>query len=332
MWNTGETFWTDSAIDEAARAQRMDPSLGLASKLLGVAYQQKSWFARATTAYEQARALGSLYLKQPVRSIIYTTGRFDDSYRLCLERQRFGTDDAFPQVLAAHVLFAVGENDAGERAMRIAIGQESKPVIRSLQEAEIAWYRRDYTRCRELAGAIDPQTDDSYFTPSGLVRSCAIEQGDFAAALATMDATKRAYANDQGSPNGNNPALREAILLAQLNRHDDISALLKQARQGVQAAIDSNSDDPPVWLRMAAAQRLAGDVDAAYATLGHAFTLGLTIDNRNRADVEFLPFRGDERFESLKETAEAYVVKQRRAVAELVDSIGEPRNSALPHN
>jgi len=99
-----------------------------------------------------------------------------------------------------------------------------------------------------------------------------------------------------------------------------------------QAAIDSNSDNPPVWLRMAAAQRLAGDVDTAYATLEHAFALGLTVNNRNRADVEFLPFRGDARFESLNATAEAYVVKQRKAVAELVDSIGEPRYSAPPHN
>jgi len=70
-----------------------------------------------------------------------------------------------------------------------------------------------------------------------------------------------------------------------------------------QAAIDSNSDYPPVWLRMAAAQRLAGDVDTAYATLEHAFALGLTVNNRNRADVEFLPFRGDARFESLNATA-----------------------------
>ena len=189
-------------------------------------------------------------------------------------------------------------------------------MLRRLREAKIALYRRDFAHCRELAGSIDPETWDGYFMASSMVRICAVEQGDFAAALATMDATKRAYALE--SPNGNNPALREAILLARLNRNEKVPTLLKEARQSLQAAIDSNNESPTVWLRMAAAQRLGGEVDAAYATLEHAFALGLTVNNRNRSDLEFLPFQGDPRFAVLRTKSEAYVAAQRKKIAALL--------------
>jgi Tfp pilus assembly protein PilF len=315
----GEAFWTDSAIDEAARAQRMDPTLGLAVKQLGAAYYAKSWFTRATAAFEQSLALGSVYVESELCLQYYARARFDESYRMCRERQRFETDDPFPQAVVAQLLFTVGENDAGERAMRVLIGRRSEPALRTLREAEIALYRRDSTRCRKLAGSIDPATLDGYFSASGLIRTCAAQQGDFVAALATIDATKRAYASESGSANGNNPALPEAILLAQLNRNDKVPALLKEARQGLQAAIDSNSEYPRVWLRMAAAQRLGGEVDAAYASLEHAFALGLTVNNRNRSDLEFLPFLGDARFQSLRVKSEAYVAAQREKIVQQLD-------------
>jgi Tfp pilus assembly protein PilF len=332
----GEAFWTDSAIDEAARAQRMDPTLGLAAKQLGLAYQQKGWLARALPAYEQARALGSLYVENSLGFVYYTAGRFADAYQLSLERQRFGTTDPFPQVLAAHVLLDVGETDAGERALRVANGKEPKAALRALTEAEIAWYRDDYATCRERAGRIEPgipELYDGFFTPTGLIRACAIEQGDFAAALATMEMSKRAYAGNNGAASaGVSPALREAILLTQLKRTDTVPALLGQARQSLQAAIDGSSDYPPVWLRMAAAQRLGGEVDAAYTTLEHAFALGLTVNNRNRSDVEFLPFQGDARFESLRARSEDYVAGQREKVAQQLDPAMRERVSSGPHD
>ncbi len=313
-----DAFWLDSAIDEAARAQRMDPSLGLAQRQLGLAYYRKSWFSRAMAAHEQSRALGSLWVDAELALIYYETGRFDESYRAYLDDQRFAPENKWGQASLAQVLFTVGENDAGERAMRMAMAQEPDPMLRKLREAEIALYRRDFAHCRELAGGIDPQTYDGYFVASRTVRICAVEQGDFAAALATMDATKRAYASAHDSPNGNNPALHEAILLARLNRNEKVPALLKGARQGLQAAIDSNNEYPPVWLRMAAAQRLGGEVDAAYTTLEHAFALGLTVNNRNRSDLEFLPFQGDLRFAVLRAKSEAYVAAQRKKIAALL--------------
>ena len=314
----GEAFWLDSAIDEAARAQRMDPSLGLAQRQLGLAYYRKSWFSRAMVAHEQSRALGSLWVDAELALIYYVRGRFDDSYRAYLDDQRIAPEDKWGQASMAQVLFTVGENDAGERAMRIAMAQEPDPKLRKLREVEIALYRHDFARCRALAGGIDPKTYDGYYIASSMARICAVDQGDFAAALATMDATLRVYATSSDSPNGNNPALLEAILLARLNRNEKVPALLKEARQSLQAAIDSNSEYPPVWLRMAAAQRLGGEVDAAYTTLEHAFALGLTVNNRNRGDLEFLPFQGDPRFAVLRAQSEAYVAAQRKKIAALL--------------
>jgi tetratricopeptide (TPR) repeat protein len=319
----GEAFWLDTAIDEAARAQRMDATLALATKHLGLAYQAKGWFARAAGAFEQAQRLGGLFTEEPLSWIYYQRGHYRDAYHQSVERLRFGTDVVFPQVMAAEVLFAVGETDAGERALRRAMRVETEPEIRTLQEAEIAWYRGDYTRCRGIADKLQPEQDDGFYTSSGLVRSCAIEQGDLAAALATMANTERAYARDVGAPNGNHPALRKAILLAALGRRDEIDTLLKQARPGIQAAIDASSDFPPIWLRMAAAQRLAGETDAAYATLEHAFALGLTVNPRNRADIEFLPFRGEARFEALRAQSDALLAGERKALQQALAS-GEP--------
>ena len=313
-----EAFWLDSAIDEAARAQRMDPSLGLAQRQLGLAYYRKGWLSRAIAAHEQSRALGSMWGDADLALIYSVTGRFDESYRTYLDNQHIVPADEWAQASIAQVLFTVGENAAGERAMRIAMALEADPMLGKLRQAEIALYRRDAALCRALASSIDPETYDGYFVASSIVRVCATELGDFSAALATMDATKRAYASAHDAPNSDSPALREAILLARLNQNQKVAALLKDARQGLQAAIDSNNEFPTVWLRMAAAQRLAGEVDAAYATLEHAFALGLTVNNRNRSDLEFLPFQGDSRFMVLRAKSEAYVATQREKIAALL--------------
>jgi len=319
----GEAFWIDSSIDEAARAQRMDPTLGFAAARLGYAYQSKGWFVRATTAYEQAQSQGTMFLEQPLALIYYQRGRFRDAYHQVAESVRFGTDIALPQVLAAQILLAAGETDAGERALRRAMALEPSASQRALHEAEIAWYRNDFSRCRTLAAELEPERDDGFFSASSLIRSCAIEQGDFAAALATMTATEQAYERDHSGSNSNHPALRKAILLAEVGRGNEIGALVKTARQGLQATIDGSSDFPPVWLRMAAAQHLDGEIDAAYATLERAFALGLTVNRRNRNDPEFLPFRGEPRFEAMRAKSEAYVGEQRKLLQDALKS-GEP--------
>lgn len=176
-------------------------------------------------------------------------------------------------------------------------------------------YRHDAARCHALAGAIDPATSDSYFNAARLVVTCAVKQGDSVAALAMLDDRKRAYATDPDFPSVSDPALNEAILLAQLNRYEEVPGLLKGARRSLQTAIDSGNEFPEVWLRMASAQRLAGETDAAYATLEHAFSLGLTVNNRNHWDLEFVPFEHDARFQSLRAKSVAYVVEQREKIA-----------------
>jgi tetratricopeptide (TPR) repeat protein len=328
----GDAFWIDSAIDEAARAERMDPTLGFAAKQLGVAYQLKSWFARALPAYEQARALGTLFLENQLGWVYYVRGRFADSYRMCVERQRVGTQDPFPRRLAAQVLLEVGETGRGVRALESAIAEEPDPNLRALYEAEIAWYRDDYATCRERAAGIAPTVPelyDGFYTPTGLVRACAMADGDFAAALATMEIAKRGAPDNTASAAGLSEGLREAILLTKVGRAENVPAMLAQARQRLQTAIDANSDYPPVWLRMAAAQRAAGETDAAYATLEHAFALGLTLDRRTRGEVELVPFADDARFAAMRAASEAHVAAERAAiVAELEASPAAGRSNA----
>jgi tRNA A-37 threonylcarbamoyl transferase component Bud32 len=312
-----EPIWLDSAIEEAARAQRMDPTLGLAPMMMGVAYYNRSWISRAALAYEQARQLDSRV--GGALALVYgTQGRYVDEYRELRDGLRFAPGERDSQRYLVSLLLMIGELDAGERAMRIMIEREPEANLRGLFEAEIALVRGDSAHCREVASRLEPDFFDGFYTSSGLVRSCAIQQGDFEGALATMAATMNNYAKSNGTKTGNNPALRKAILLAQVNRRDEIPALLKDARQSMQAAIDSGNEYPGTWLRMAGAQRLAGEIDAAYATLEHAFALGLTVNYRNRSDVEFLPFLGDERFQAMHAKSEAYVAEQRRQIAQLL--------------
>ncbi|MEP6940594.1 MAG: protein kinase [Rudaea sp.] len=312
----GDGFWQDSAIDEAAHAQHLDPKLGAAVKTLGHAYLVKSWLSRSTKALEQAIEMGSLFVEDELSVRYLNAGRFDEAYRLCLERQRWDYPDT--EALMAHLLFAVDENDAGERTMRTLMADETDQAVRTVQEAEIAMYRRDPARCRALAGSIKADTTDGFWTAYGLVRNCAIQQNDFAAALASLEPSKHFYATDRGNNNGNNPAIKEAVLLAQLQHNERVPALLAEARQGLQAAIDSNNEYPLVTLRMAAAQRLAGEIDAAYVTLERAFSLGLTFDNQNRWDIEFLPFAADARFAALRARSEADISAQREKIAALL--------------
>ena len=70
-------------------------------------------------------------------------------------------------------------------------------------------------------------------------------------------------------------------------------------------------------------QRVGGEVDDAYITREHAFTLGLTVNNRNRSDPECLPFQGDPRFALLRAKSEAHVAAQRKKIAALLPA--EPR-------
>jgi serine/threonine protein kinase len=329
----GERYWIDSAIEEAARAQRMDPTLGLAASYLGILYATKGWFTRATSAYEEARALGSHTTDGNLAWVYFHTSRFADSYRMSVEmsvrRRRYGTYETYPLTLAAQSAYAVGETDTGERMLRDLAEHEPDLAQRTLREAELAFYRGDYARCREHTAALDENTADGFFDSANLERSCAIEEHDLPAALASMQKTKRLFYEKNGgrnAPNGNPPELREAILLVELGRRDEVPALIRNARLSLQAALDSGGDFRQGWLRMASLQRLAGEVDAAYATLEHAFAAGYTINVLTRDDIELMPFRNDVRFAAFRAKCDAYIADERRKLRDI--SAAEARNAA----
>ncbi|MBS0569122.1 MAG: serine/threonine protein kinase [Proteobacteria bacterium] len=324
----GENYWLDSAIDEAATARRMDPDLGFATWQLGKAYYYKSWFARAMEAFEDARAHGCVRVESELSLLYYEIGRFADSYRLGRERRRFDADAWMTQATPAHALLAVGMEAAGASALRTAWSGNGNPQKMTLREAELALYRGDAELCSRLATGIDPAIRDGFFAASTLARTCATQTGDIATALATIEATRRSYASDRGASNGNPPALHEAILLAQLGRNERLPALLAEARPGLQAAIDAGSEYPPVQLRMAALQRLADEIDPAYATLERAFALGLTVNYRTRWNLEFLPFKDDARFAALRARSEAAVADQARLIREQIKAASESKAQA----
>ncbi|HKE49088.1 MAG TPA: protein kinase [Rhodanobacteraceae bacterium] len=328
----GEAYWLDSAIEEAARAQRMDPTLGMAAKHLGLMYMAKGWWVRMTAALEQARSLGSANIEDSLGWGYFTTGRFADSYRMTVERRRFGTDEMHPFMLAAQSAYAVGETDAGERMMRDLIDRDPDTSQRTVREAEIAFYRGDYARCRELVQTLDEDRSDAYFSSANLERICAIEQHDLPAALAAMEKTKRLFYRDGGrnAPNGNPPELREAILLTELGRGDGVPALIEKARTSLQAKIDSGDEYAPVWLRMASLQRLAGETDAAYATLEHAFAVGYTINFRTRKDIELMPFRGDARFAQFVARSDEHLADERGKFEEMFAAEARDAASNVP--
>jgi tRNA A-37 threonylcarbamoyl transferase component Bud32/Tfp pilus assembly protein PilF len=310
----GEPLWIISSIGEANQAQRIDPTLGFATAQLARAYLAKGWLARATTMYELAQAQGTLLLEETLGAIYIQRARYRDAYQQ-FQRVRFGTDYVYLQLMAAHTLLAIGETHAGERALRRAMAHAQSASERALQEAEIAWYRDDFARCRAIAAQLEPEQSEGFFTGSSLIRACAIEQGDFAAALSTMATTEQAYIRSEWLRWDTDPALPKAILLAEVGRTGEVGALVQAARQTLQALIDSGNDSPWVWLRMAAAQRITGEIDAAYATLDHAITLGLRITPKTRGNVEFLPFRHDARFAALRDKSERDLAEYRRDIA-----------------
>jgi tetratricopeptide (TPR) repeat protein len=329
----GAAFWLDSAIEEAERAARLDPTLGMASKALGYAYYAKGWWQRSTEAYQHALALGAFDTDLPLN--YYAVSRFDESFRLYRRSLDFATHNSMFAYLAAQVLFALGASDASEHWMRIGITREPHAGKRRLMEAEIASHRGDYARCRALADGLDPDLVSGGFgSAGGIERNCAEHVRDWPAALASLEHEKQHYANGTGDLGNSGPELEEAVLLVQLGRDVEVAPLLARARRSAQAAIDGDSEDPEKFLGMATALRLGGDTDAAYRMLDRAFTHGLTINASNDGSIEFVPFQKDARFAELRKASLAKVAEMRERVektlsAEDIDVVSL-RNQAIP--
>jgi hypothetical protein len=315
----GAAFWNDSGIEEAERAARLDPTLPLASSALGYAYYSKGWLRRSIAAYEHAQTLGS-DSNGDLPLAYYAVGRLDESFRLYRQNLEYAPNSMLTNYLTSRALFALGATDAGEYRMQLAIANERHPAKRSEMMAEIAFFRGDFTRCRILTAVLDPDLVSGGFGSAGdYARICAERQGDWPAALALLEHDKQHYATGTGDLGNAGPALEEAVLLHQLGRDVQAAPVLAAARRAAQAAIDGNREEPDVFLRMASAMRLAGDLDAAYDMLDRALAHGLTINADNSGDLEFLPFAADTRFAPLRMKSVAYVAAQRENVLKELD-------------
>lgn len=313
-------FWSDAAIEEAEHAIRLDPTLGGAQAVLGQAYYNKGWLTRSAEAFERARSLDGRRAGMALALIHYVRGEFDQGYELIRAQPLFEAGDVISTYMGALSLFALGATDQGEVLMHNMIAVLRRPEKRSAAEAEIALYRGDYARCRELAAKLDPfQSSGGTITAGSLGRACAMHQGDYVGTLALLEpelGRKKAGKGDLV----NMPELEQAILLSQLNRRDQAKPLLVDARRQIQAMIDSGSENWKNWQRLAAVQRLSGNVDEAYHTLDAAFAHGMTINARTTADIEFLPFKDDARFAELRQEQAAKLAAMRKHVLALVSS------------
>jgi tetratricopeptide (TPR) repeat protein len=249
----------------------------------------------------------------------YLTGRFDESYAIYHTQLALDPDDFFMGYLAAQVLFAAGATDDGERQMRHAIAAIQRDKQKEA-EAEIALFRGDYARCRELTVGLDPfLKSGGSFSVSSVARACAVRQRDYVGALALLQPDLERSAGGKGDLLGNaNPVLEQAILLGLLEQHSEARPLLELARHTAQVAIDSGNENWKNWLRVAAVERSSGKDEDAYRALDEAFAHGMTINARTDGDLEFLPFRDDARFAQLRDGSRAKVAAMRDRIAKML--------------
>lgn len=313
-------FWFDAAIEAAERSIGLDNTNGTALARLGYAYYNKGWWTRSTDAYERARKLGAIRGDFCKAINLYASGHFDECFTLLRSSLALDPDDFFQIYLSAQCLFALAIPDEGERLMLQAIAT-LPPDKRREAEAEIALFRGDYARGRDLCAGLDPfVTSGGSFSASTLARACAVRQGDYAGALELLRPELALHASGKGGPGNTSPALEQAILLSLLGRKNEAESLWNSAHRAARAAIDSGSEDWKQWLRLAAANRLAGQTEESHRALEQAFTHGLTINARTDGDIEFLPFLGDARFTELRARSKTYVAAQREKIAAQLES------------
>lgn len=325
-------FWLDAAIEEANRAARLDPTLGAAYSSLGDIYYFKGWFGRAATAYEHARALRALGVDNGLGIVYYQQGRYDESFALFFNGLDFSTPSMHGAYMRAQVLYTLGATDAGDQMMRSGLALEPRAEKRNEAEAEMALYRGDFARCRQLAEPLDPLTISGGFYSAGEVAmECAVPQGDYAGALRDLAPAIALHAQGKADRGNSGPMIEEAILLRLLGRGNEAAPLLEQARQAAQAGIDDGSEFWKNWRRLAAVQRVEGDVDGAYRTLDVAFAHGMRISARTAGDLQFLPFRDDARFAELRKSQAAELAVMRERALAMMASPPDPTARATDH-
>ncbi|MBN8735194.1 MAG: hypothetical protein J0H27_02885 [Xanthomonadales bacterium] len=253
----------------------------------------------------------------------YQLGRFDDSFQLARHNLEFSRRGAGELYWAAEPLIAVGEIDAGEHWMRAAIAAEPHAGKRRLMEAEIARYRGDFKRCRELAGSLDPDlVSGGSGWANDFARTCAEQQHDWAGALILLQHELQHYAGGTGDISLHDPLLEQAVLLRQLGRRAEAAPAIARARQIEQAALDSGDEYFGHSLRMAAILRMEGDSDGAYRMLDGAAARGLTSNPRTDGSYEFLPFQGDARLAAWQKASRVKVAGMRQRIQMMLKQAG----------
>lgn len=318
----GAAFWNDAAITEAERSLSLDPGLASAWDTLALAYYYRGWFQRARVTYQRARAFGGR--EDFMLGVLdYQSGRFDESFQLARHNLEFSRRGAGELYWGAEPLIAVGEIDAGERWMRAAIAAEPNAGKRRLMEAEIARYRGDFKRCRELAGSLDPDlVSGGTGWANDFARTCAEQQHDWTGALVLLQHELQQYAGGTGDIHLHDPLLEQAVLLRQLGRDAEAAPALAKARQIEQAALDSGDEYFGHFLRMAAILRMEGDSEGAYRMLYGATARGLTSNPRTDGEYTFLPFEGDARFAAWQKASRAKVAGMRQRIEGLLKQPG----------
>lgn len=305
-----DAVWADAAIDEAARAERLDPTLGMATKMLGLAYQRKGWLQRAVARYEHAETLNTLYVEEPLGLMYYELGRLADGWRMYQRLDVYGSDGFFIQVLGAELLLAAGFGERADALLQAAEARAGDPESRRFLAAERAWQAGDFAACGESLAGLPLPARYGLRSVAGLRGACAVGAGDLETALAVAEAYWREVPPERMSSQA--PLmLPVAILRMRLGKAEGVTELVAQAHQALQAAIDSGNEYPRIWLSMAAVQYLQGEQESAWASLARAFELGLVLHAGNREEPEFLLFRDEPRFQPFLERSQRQLAAER---------------------
>jgi tetratricopeptide (TPR) repeat protein len=317
--------WLDSAAYEAETALQLDPELAAGHEALGFALYRKGWQTRTLEAFERAQARGSIASDDGLALLYYATGRFDEAlgtYLRSFDPRRPGLMDPY---FPAAVLYTIGDAELGEAFMRAMLPRESLPQRRAFIEAVIAYYRHDCTTALAEIANVPDTSVGWYFYTTELRRHCAALQRDWAAAVRVnqLDPATRPTKSDRRYA-------QNAVLYHLLGQREESRLMADAVIQAAAADHDAGADyyGPPLY--QAAMFRMQGRTEEAYRLLDVAIARGFTINARNTATPELLPFAGDPRYAELQAGFEARFRGMRRRCRDLVATAGG-LDALVPH-
>lgn len=311
--------WLDSATYEAETAAQLDPALAGAYEALGFAHYRKGWLARSVEALERAVALGSTPASGGLALNYYAMGRFDDAmeaYLRVLDTEQPGTMDPY---FPAGVLYTIGDVEAGQTFMRAAIAREPQADRRAFLEAIIEYYRGDCPSALASIRDVPGATAGWFFNSTELRLHCATLGQDWPAALREIEIDRTTPLRPTRS---DRRYAQNAVLLDRLGRREESRAMIDVVMQATAADRDAGGDYFGIPLYQATVYRLRGRTDDAYRLLDEAIALGFTLNARNAAAPELLPFADDERYSALRADFEGRLARMRQRCRALVAAAG----------